>query len=152
MSSRHNDIPNRSDKYQDKFAEISCSHELLDIFQEHDSIYKRLNPHHYNEEVAELEEELREELWRLMRDNLTPRQLEIVTLCASGKTQQEVAKILHVNQSVISKQISYGADFKNDGENSMYSITYKLRELADTDYEINLILLKIATAREEDIF
>lgn len=96
-------IPNRSDAYQNLLLDIPYPHELLDVFSSTDSIYKRLNPFSYNDEIAELEEQLTKELWRIIEDNLTARQKEVVKLYASGKTQVEIAKQLGVNQSSIVK-------------------------------------------------
>jgi len=96
-------IKNRSDSYQNLLLEISYPHELLDIFSDTDSIYKKLNPFSYNDDIAELEEQLKKELWRIIEDNLTDRQKEVVKLYASGKTQIEIAKTLGVNQSSITK-------------------------------------------------
>lgn len=96
-------IKNRSDSYQVVLLEISYPHELLDIFPDNDSIYKKLNPFSYNDDIAELQEQLNKELWRIIEDNLTDRQKQVVKLYASGKTQIEIAKILGVNQSSITK-------------------------------------------------
>lgn len=96
-------IRNRSESYQANIVEISCSYEVLDIFSDTDSIYKKLNPFAYNDHIAELEEQLRIQLWRIIEDNLTDRQKEVVKLYASGKTQIEIAKALGVNQSSITK-------------------------------------------------
>ncbi len=99
-------IKNRSEFYQSSILEISFPHELLDIFSDTDSVYKKLNPFSYNDDIAELEEQLKKELWRIIEDNLTERQKEVVKLYASGKTQIEIAKILGVNQSSITKCVS----------------------------------------------
>ena len=50
---------NRSNAYQHLFGEVLVAMETLEAFHEDASIYKRLNPHEYNEAVAELEEQLR---------------------------------------------------------------------------------------------
>jgi len=104
--SKFNKIPNRSDHYQNILLEIAYPHELLDIFPDSDSIYKKLNPFSYNDEIAELHDLLNKELWRIIEDHLTDRQKQVVKLYASGKTQIEIAKILGVNQSSITKCLS----------------------------------------------
>lgn len=104
-----NPIPTRSSAYQHILQEISYPHELLDVFSSADSIYKKLNPFAYNDNIAELEEELKKELWRLINDNLTDRQKEVVRLYSLGKTQIEIAKELGVNQSSITKCLAGGS-------------------------------------------
>ncbi len=98
-----NKIKNRSEAYQSLILEISYPHELLDIFSDTDSVYKKLNPFSYNDDIAELQELLNVELWRIINDNLTERQKEVVRMSAEGKTQIEIAKALGVNQSSITK-------------------------------------------------
>lgn len=149
-------IPNRSDNYQAVLIEISFPHELLDIFSDHDSIYKRLNPFAYNDNIAELEEQLKEQLWRIINENLTDRQKEIVKLYASGKTQMEIAKALGVNQSSITKALWGNTDYANRDNNGK-PITYggvklKLNKIVREDKTVNEILVKIAELRDSDPF
>lgn len=153
---KFNKIPNRSDHYQNLLLEISYPHELLDIFSDTDSIYKKLNPFSYNDDIAELEEELKKELWRIIEDNLTDRQKEVVKLYASGKTQIEIAKTLGVNQSSITKCINGNVDYKNK-DNKGKPITYggvrlKLQKIVKEDAKVNEILQKIADLRDSDPF
>jgi len=153
---KFNKIPNRSDHYQNLLLEISYPHELLDIFSDNDSIYKKLNPFSYNDDIAELEEQLKKELWRIIEDNLTDRQKEVVKLYASGKTQIEIAKTLGVNQSSITKCINGNVDYKNK-DNKGKPITYggvrlKLQKIVKEDAKVNEILQKIADLRDSDPF
>lgn len=149
-------IPNRSDKYQTILLEICFPHELLDIFSNDDSISRKLNPFSYNDEIAELEESLKVELWRIIKDNLTPRQKEVVELYASGKTQMEIAKILGVNQSSITKCINGNVDYKNRDEKGkpiLYGgISQKLRKIAKEDPQLNAIISKIRELRDNEYF
>jgi transcriptional regulator len=128
----------------------------LDIFSDNDSIYKKLNPFSYNDDIAELEEQLKKELWRIIEDNLTERQKEVVKLYASGKTQIEIAKTLGVNQSSITKCINGNVDYKNKDTKGK-PITYggvrlKLQKIVKEDQKVNEILQKIADLRDSDPF
>lgn len=156
MMASYNKIPNRSDRYQILLIEISYPHELLDIFQDNDNIFKKLNPHAYNDEIAELQEQLNVELWRIIEENLTKRQKEVVKLCASGKTQIEIAKILGVNQSSITKCLHGNVDYKNKDSKGK-PVTYggvrlKLQKIAKEDLKVNEILQQIADLRDNDPF
>ena len=117
---------NRSNAYQHLFGEISVAMEMLESFNEDASIHKRLNPHAYNEAVAELEEQLRKEFWRLVDDNLTARQKQVIELISIQKlTQQEAAKILGVNQSSITKSLHGNVDYsKKDKNNKKKKVVY----------------------------
>lgn len=156
MANNFKKIPTRSQAYQDKFAEISYSHELLDIFSNNDSIYRRLNPFSYNDEIAALEEELNKELWRIIENNLNERQKTVVKMTAEGKTQVEIAKVLGVNQSSVVKFLNGNANYQvkdANGRPTTYGgIKQKLRDVAKNDPIINEILKKIADLRENDPF
>jgi predicted transcriptional regulator len=147
---------NRSNAYQYIYGEISVATELLESFNEDASIYKRLNPHEYNEKVAELEEQLRVEFWRIVDQNLTPRQKQVIELVTLQKlTQQEAAKILGVNQSSITKSLHGNVDYsKRDDKNNKTKVVYggsirKIQNIMQKDDKILEILNQIAELREE---
>jgi len=104
---------NRSDKYQHVLLETSCSNDMMESFCNEDSISARLNPFEYNEDLIELEEQLKKEFWRVVDTLLTERQREVIRLYADGYTQMEIAKILKVNQSSITKSLNGNVDYKN---------------------------------------
>ncbi len=95
--------PTRSQLYQHLLVEKAFSHEMMETFSNDDSVYKKLNPFDYNEEILILEDQLKERFWKIINEHLTPRQLEIVKLLRDGATQQEAARKLGVNQSSITK-------------------------------------------------
>jgi len=141
--------PNRSEKYQHLIVETSCPHEMLEAFSNEDSIYKRLNPFSYNEQVSELEEQLRQEFWRIVETQLTTRQKEVLKLYSNGYTQQEIAKKLGVNQSSITKCLNGNVDYKN-GRRSYGGAKRKIQKLIQNDPKIQEILKKIAELRDEN--
>lgn len=102
--------PNRSDKYQHLLLETTVTNEMMESFCNDESIQSRLNPFEYNENLIELEEQLKKEFWRLVDTQLTKRQKEVMHLYAEGLTQMEIAKLLQVNQSSITK--SAGGELK----------------------------------------
>jgi DNA-binding NarL/FixJ family response regulator len=93
----------RSSKYQFLLLEKMFSNDMMEAFSNADSISDILNPFEYNEELLDLEDQLKVEFWRIVEENLTERQREVMKSYASGKTQQEVALGLGINQSSVTK-------------------------------------------------
>jgi len=136
----------RSDLYQYLLLETACSNDMMEAFCNEDSIYNRLNPFEYNEELMELEEQLKKEFWRVVDTLLTSRQREVIRLYADGYTQMEIAKILDVNQSSITKSLNGNVDYKN--KRKIYGgATKKLRKIIDSDEKIKSILAKMNEVR-----
>jgi|ERR1019366_2614968 RNA polymerase sigma factor (sigma-70 family) len=140
----------RSQQYQPLFNEISVAPDLLDSFSSQDNLYKRLNPWDYSEAILDLEEQLRKEFWRIIEDNLSEKQQTLVKLIAKGLTQQEVAKILGINQSSASKNLTGSKEKLPDGTTRMYGgISRKLRIAMENDKVIKDLLAKISDLRDD---
>lgn len=136
----------RSEAYQSLFAETVCSHDMMESFRNEDSLYKRLNPFEYSEELMELEDKLKIEFWRIVNTLLTSRQQEVIKLYADGYTQMEIAKKLSVNQSSITKSLNGNVDYKN--KKVVYGGTKKrLKKIIETDTKIKEILDKMSDIR-----
>jgi len=140
---------NRSDSYQHLLLELVCSHDMLESFSNQDSIQRKLNPYKYDEEVADLEDELKVEFWKIVGSLLTPRQKEVIRLYADGYTQMEIAKMLGVNQSSITKSLNGNVDYKN-GKRVYGGAIKRLKRLIDLSPRIVEILKRIAEKREEE--
>jgi len=143
-----NKRPNRSDSYQYLLIETACSNEMMEAFCNEDSISARLNPFEYNEDLIELEDQLKKEFWRVVDTMLTDRQREVIRLYADGYTQMEIAKILDVNQSSITKSLNGNVDYKN-GRRSYGGSKKKINKLIQGDQKIMEILQKISDTRRE---
>ena len=141
---------NRSDHYQPIICEAPCSHEILAEVADGDGLSMQLNPFGYNEELAELKDQLKIAMWRLINEELTDRQSEVIKLSSLGFTQTEIAKQLGINQSSITKSIRGNCDYRN-GKRIYGGAAKKLKKLADKDNEINEILQRISEI-EGDIF
>jgi RNA polymerase sigma factor (sigma-70 family) len=139
---------NRSDRYQWVLLETVCSNDMMEAFCNEDSISARLNPFEYNEELIELEDQLKKEFWRVVDTLLTPRQREVIRLYADGYTQMEIAKMLNVNQSSITKSLNGNVDYKN-GKKIYGGARKKIRKIIENDEKIKEILNKIRDTREE---
>lgn len=139
---------NRSDAYQWILLETVCSHEMLESFGNEDSISARLNPYAYDENLMELEEKLKKEFWRVVDTLLTPRQREVIRLYADGYTQMEIAKMLNVNQSSITKSLNGNVDYKN-GKKIYGGARKKIRKIIENDEKIKEILAQMKDLREE---
>lgn len=138
----------RSDAYQFIFAESLCSPQLLGEVSDCQGLTARLNSSVINEEMCELKEQLRECFWRLV-GKLTKRQQEVIVLMSNNKTQMEIAKLLKINQSSISKSwsgnVSYSDIIKDNKPRKVYGGSAKhLKKLAAEDQEVQTILKKMA--------
>lgn len=140
---------NRSDAYQALYAETACSNEMMEAFSNDESLHKRLNPFSYNEDIMNLEDELKIEFWRIVDTLLTPRQREVIRLYADGYTQMEIAKLLNVNQSSITKSLNGNVDYKN-GKVIYGGAKKKMKKIIDNDVKIKDILAKISSLRDEE--
>jgi len=121
---------------------------MMEAFCNEDSISARLNPFEYNEDLIELEEQLKKEFWRVVDTLLTSRQREVIRLYADGYTQMEIAKMLNVNQSSITKSLNGNVDYKN-GKKIYGGARKKIKKIIENDQKIKDILQKIQEAREE---
>lgn len=139
---------NRSDRYQYILLETVCSNDMMEAFCNEDSIYNRLNPYEYNESMIELEDQLKKEFWRVVDTLLTPRQREVIRLYADGYTQMEIAKMLNVNQSSITKSLNGNVDYKN-GKKIYGGARKKIRKIIESDDKIKEILQKMREVRDE---
>jgi predicted DNA-binding protein YlxM (UPF0122 family) len=137
----------RSFHYQYLIVESVCSNEMMESFPNEESISKRLDPFGYNEDLLELEDQLKVEFWRIV-GTLTPRQQEVIKSYASGNTQMEIAKSLNVNQSSITKTLYGNVDYKN-GKKTYGGAKKKMQKIIETDDKIKDILNKIQKCREE---
>lgn len=139
---------NRSDRYQYILLETVCSNEMLESFCNEDSISARLNPFDYNENLIELEDQLKKEFWRVVDTLLTPRQREVIRLYADGYTQMEIAKMLNVNQSSITKSLNGNVDYKN-GKKIYGGARKKIRKIIENDERIKEILAEMQACKDE---
>jgi predicted transcriptional regulator len=149
MANSYNKRNPRSAGYQYLILETVCSNEMMETFCNEDSIYSRLNPFEYNEEMIELEEQLRVEFWRVVNTLLTDRQRDVIKLRSDGLTQMEVAKKLGVNQSSVAKNLRGNANYAGGTPKNYGGSTKKIRKIIETDEKIQEILAKIARLREE---
>jgi DNA-binding CsgD family transcriptional regulator len=119
---------------------------MMEAFCNEDSISARLNPFEYNEDLIELEDQLKKEFWRVVDTLLTSRQREVIRLYADGYTQMEIAKMLNVNQSSITKSLNGNVDYKN-GKVVYGGAKKKIRKILEHDDAIKEILVKMEEIR-----
>lgn len=140
---------NRSDRYQWVLLETVCSNDMMEAFCNEDSIYNRLaGGFVYDERMLELEDRLKKEFWRVVDTLLTPRQREVIRLYADGYTQMEIAKMLDVNQSSITKSLNGNVDYKN-GKKIYGGAKKKINKIIQSDEKITEILVEMAELRDE---
>lgn len=140
---------NRSDKYQYVLLETVCSNDMMESFPNEESICNRLSGGFlYDESILELEDQLKDEFWRIVDNLLTPRQREVIRLYADGYTQMEIAKMLNVNQSSITKSLNGNVDYKN-GKRVYGGAKKKINKIIQNDEKIINILERINSLRSE---
>ena len=154
MSGKRDFTRCRSAGYQDRFLEAACSPELLTEFAERDSMGGRMNNSVYSEELLDLQEQLRQEYWKIIDTQLTERQREVLKLTAAGDTQVEIAKKLGVNQSSVTKSIFGNTDYRPTLEGLPSKRIYggsskRLKKLASTNETIQILLKKIAEISDD---
>jgi len=137
----------RSSSYQYLILETVCSNDMMEAFCNEDGIYNRLNPFAYSEDVIDLEDQLKVEFWRIVETLLTKRQKEVIQLYSDGYTQMEIAKILNVNQSSITKSLNGNVDYKS-GRKIYGGTKKKIKKIIENDERIKIILKKIMEVRE----
>ncbi len=138
----------RSDHYQHLLLETACSNDMMEAFSNEESIYNRLNPYEYNENLIELQDQLKTEFWRVVNTLLTPRQRQVITLYSDGYTQMEIAKMLNVNQSSITKSLNGNVDYKN-GKKVYGGAKKKIHKIIQNDPKIKEILAQINEVRQQ---
>jgi len=142
----------RSSGYQQLFNEIMFSHDMLSSFSNDDSISNRLCPYQYDERLLDLEDQLRDEFWRIVESEaLTDKQRDVIVMIGKkGMTQQEIAKERRCNQSSINKSLNGSALYEDGKATTSYGGSYrKLQEAVFADDKIKDILAKLAELREE---
>ena len=138
---------NRSDRYQSIFAELPYSNEMMAEFAEREGVINRSDPE-LKERYLDAKERLRISFWRLVDDQLTPRQREVLKLCCDGLTQIEIAVKLNVNQSSITKSINGNCDYRN-GKRVYGGAKKKLKRLVEKDIEIQNIFKELSEINSE---
>lgn len=142
---------NRSDKYQNFFNELLFSNDMMAEFSENSGSVAYFNEEErmeLKEELLDLKEQLKIEFWRLVDAALTDRQKQVIKLYAEGYTQTEIAKMLDVNQSSITKSLNGNCDYRN-GRKVYGGARKKLQRLVSKDTKIQKILNRMSEIQAE---
>ena len=139
---------NRSDRYQNLFAELSCAPETLAEYSDSQGLTGQNNTVKSQEELLDLKDQLIKAFWRIVDTQLTSRQKEVLKLCAQGLTQIEIAKRLNVNQSSITKSINGNTDYRN-GKRIYGGARKRICKIAANDIEIQNIFRRMAEINSE---
>ena len=87
-----------SESKEYKFAEVSIDSKLMELFSQEQS------PYHQDESTknkrANIAKHKKKLTWHI-RNSLSPRQKQTLTLILSGKTEREAAVILGITQQVV---------------------------------------------------
>ena len=146
----------RSNGYQWIIQECPTAPENISDYSDAQGFVKSINDPGYKEELHEINEALNKAFWRLIDSVLTERQKEVLKLSAGkdprfpneSKTQVEIAKLLDVNQSSVTKSIHGNCDYRN-GRKVYGGAQKKLQKAADRDPEIKELMKRKYQLMEE---
>lgn len=148
MSSTRDFKNNRSNAYQWIILESPAPPEQILEFSDSQSSCGLSNSSEAQEELYDLQEKLKIELWRIIDTELTERQKQVLKLLAEGKTQMDIAKLLNVNQSSVTKSVNGNTDYRN-GKKTYGGAKKKIQKIASKDPIIQEILKKIEELQED---
>lgn len=131
----------RSDKYQYILVEVLFSSEAWNLFSEAQEKCLPLSDEK-REVLLDWDRELKRELHVMIDECLTTRQREVLLLYADGYTQQEIARLLDVNQSSITKSLNGNTDY-NNGKKVYGGMKKKFIKIVKRNFAIRPIMKKI---------
>ncbi len=136
---------NRSKDYQHKILEQCTSPHTMADLSLAQGLTCRIEPDKLSEEYLDLKEQLNERMWEIIEEGLTKRQKETLKLVVlEGKTQNEVAKLLDINQTSVHKIVHGNIDYRSDGSKKRYGgAVKKIQKLCSVDPEIQEILKEL---------
>lgn len=108
--------PARSDKYQYKILERTVAIDFMYSFTIEDGLYQH-NDAIVEEQLYTLRDEMKIRMYELMEIHLTDRKRSLINMWVDGYTQIEMAKILGINQSSVTKSIHGNIDYSNGKKN-----------------------------------
>lgn len=142
----------RSHNYQASIMEIVCDHENLAQYSNAQGLGGYLAQYQHTEEVAELYDQVKVELWKLVDSKLTAHQSQILHLTADGYTQVEISKMLGIQQSGISKSLLGNLVYKNGKrvyQHHQGGALKKIRNAVQQSAKIQDLLSQIRDLQEE---
>jgi len=140
---------NKSDSYQHKIVEIAVDPVILNDFPLYNGLGAQLNLAMYSEEFYDLRQQLMDEVMRIIKNNLTKRQAEVVLLRLEGKTQIQIAEELGIHQTTVHKLLMGNIDYANDKKRYGGAIK-KLRKICTKDEKILEILCQMEELRNRE--
>jgi predicted transcriptional regulator len=140
---------NKSDCYQHKIVEISIDPSILYDFPDYDGLGTMLNLSKCSDEFQELREQLIQEVMRIIDNNLTERQAEVVMLRLQDMTQTQIADKLGIHQTTVHKLLMGNIDYAN-GKKRYGGAIKKLQKMCSKDDQIKIILVKMENLRAKD--
>lgn len=148
MSSSRDFKNNRSNSYQWVILESPAPPEQILEYSDSHNFCGLAGSGDYQEQLYELQEQLKKELWRIIDTELTERQKQVLKLLAEGKTQMDIAKMLNVNQSSVTKSVNGNTDYRN-GKKTYGGAKKKIQKIASKDVKVQEILKKIEELQED---
>jgi hypothetical protein len=140
---------NKSDFYQHKIVEITVDPVVLNDFPIGNGLGAQMNLAKCSEEFYELKEQLVKEILRIIRNDLTKRQAQVVTLRLEGKTQIQIADQLKIHQTTVHKLLMGNIDYAN-GKKRYGGAIKKLKKICAKDETVLGILNSIEELKTKE--
>jgi superfamily II helicase len=109
----------RSQSYQHIFHEQTYDDnqwKTIEALQNYTSVKDYLTAHHDNETdieyLSQLDYDLQQKMWEIIMEYGTENQVQTCQLIYAGKTQQEAADIMNVDQTTVFKNLRGNYDYK----------------------------------------
>ncbi len=140
-------MASKSDSIQFKYREVSLDPTIMVSFADADGLYS--TDYQKTDELLDLTDELQACIRKIISENLTPRQKEVLELIYfEGLTQTEAALKLGLCQPTIHKTTHGNIDYRNGGKRYGGALK-KIRKLCDEDSRITSILKRISEIKTE---
>ena len=137
----------RSGPYQINILELATNPFILNDLSSAQGMTYRIQPTLYNEAMMDLKDKLNKRMWEIIETGLTERQNQVIKLSMQGKTQNEIAKELGINQTSVHKVLKGNIDYKN-GKKRYGGAIKKIIKLCQADPVIQEILKEIQETSE----
>jgi predicted XRE-type DNA-binding protein len=139
---------NKSDSYQHKIVEILVDPTMLNDCPFYDGLGTILNLSKYSEEFYDLRLQLIKEVRRIINNDLTKRQAEVVMLRLQDMTQTQIAEKLGIHQTTVHKLLMGNIDYAN-GKKRYGGAVKKLKKVCGKDEKVQKILRRMSELRSQ---
>jgi len=143
---------NKSDDYQYKIVEIVVDSNTIGDFPLIEGLGSQMNLAKFSEEFNKLRKELMSEVRKIINNNLTDKQKNVVLLTLQGKTQIQIAEELGVHQTTVHKTICGNWDYRKEKKKKYGGAITKLRKICKKTPRVQEILEQMDELKSQSPF